>query len=422
MEFEIKKLEKSEVEIMVTLTDEDFAKYRDHAIKEIAEEIDVKGFRKGNIPAHIVEQKVGETTIKAHAQEKAIQKTYAEIIVKEKLEVISHPRISIESSEPLKYKAIVAVMPEISIDGYEKISVKVKEAKLTEKEEKEAIESIEKRNTKYTDTDQAAKMGDRAELDFEGFDEDGKSVENTKSSNHPVILGENTLIPGFEEEIVGLKKGEKKEFEIKFPSDYFKKDFQNKKMKFKIEVKKLEKAEIPKLDEEMIEKLIGKKQSIEEFKKELQESLQQNKESENQATAENEYVEQLIKLIKVDLPEIFIDDEINHMIEEMKQKINPSAKTDEFLEQIGKTFEEYKEKYKKEAKNRVLARLALREAINATETKVSDDEIKAELEKIKSFYPEAQHKKIEEDYKKGSLKSHIASRLTLRKFFDKVIK
>ena len=139
-------------------------------------------------------------------------------------------------------------MPELELKDYKSIKVKNEEAKVTKEDMDKVISDIKKQGTTYSDVDRAVKEGDRVEVDFEGFDGD-KAVANTKSENHPVIIGGNSLIPGFEDELIGLKKDEKKEFDITFPKDYHKKDFQNKKMKFKVEIKRVEEPKEGELNE-----------------------------------------------------------------------------------------------------------------------------------------------------------------------------
>ncbi|MCK9185997.1 trigger factor [Candidatus Gracilibacteria bacterium] len=422
MDYKIKKLPKSEVEIEITVSEEDIEKYYKKASEELSKEVNVKGFRPGHIPQDVLEANLDKKYIMAHAQEMAIQRSYADAVIKEKVQVVARPKIEIKSENPFSYVAVVAVLPEVEIKDYKSIKVKREEVKVTEKDLEEVMTDLKKYSTTYKDTDAEAKKGDRMEVDFEGFDEEGKSLENTKSSSHPVILGENSLIPGFEEELVGLKKGDKKEFDLKFPKDYPKKDFQGKKVHFKVEAKRLENAIEPEVNEEFIEKMTGKKGSVEEFKKEIEKNVKDRKEKEAKQKVENEYLEELLKKTKVEIPTALIEEEIDFMLHDIADDMGSKGiEFEKYLEKAKIKIEELREKYLPEAEKRVKMRLALQQLIKEENAAPSEEEILAEFEKIKSFYPEKEAAKITEDFEKGELRAQITNRLAIRKLFDKVL-
>lgn len=421
MDYKIKKLPKSLVEITVTITAEEMPEYIKKATKEIAGDIEIKGFRKGHVPPEVLDQHVDKKFILAHAQEIAVRQTYSDIATKEALMVVTRPEVKIETEEPLTYVATVAVMPEVNIKDHKSIKVKKDKVEVSEKDLEEVVTDLKKHNTIYRDIDREIKKGDRAEIDFEGFDEAG-SVPNTKSTNHPLIVGDNTLIPGFEENLIGLKKDEKKEFDIVFPEDYHKKDFQKKKMKFKIEVKRIEEAVMPDLDEALIEKATGHKHSVEEFKKELHENIRSKKEEEAKVKQENEYIEHVLKAMEAEVPEAMIADEAHFMLDEIKEEVEGKGiEFKKFLEQAKTSEEDIIKKYTPEAEKRVKIRLALQFLLKVEEIKVTDEDIQAEMDKLKSMYPEEEHKKIDADFTSGKLSTQIANRMAIRKLFDKVL-
>ncbi|MFA6305910.1 MAG: trigger factor [Candidatus Gracilibacteria bacterium] len=422
MDYKIKKLPKSEVEIEITVSQEEIEKYYQKACEELSKEVNIKGFRPGHIPKDVLEANLDKKYIMAHAQERAIQRSYADAVIKEKVQVVSRPKIEIKSETPFSYVAVVAVLPEVEIKDHKSIKVKREKVEVTEKDIEEVIQDLKKYTTTYKDAEEKAKKGDRLEIDFEGFDDEGKLLENTKSSNHPVILGENSLIPGFEDELVGLSKGEKKEFDLKFPKDYPKKDFQGKKVHFKVEVKKIENPIEPEINEEFVEKMTGKKQSVEEFKKEIEKSVKDRKEKEAKQKTENDYLEELLKRTKVEIPASLIEEEVEFMIHDIADDMGSKGiEFDKYLEKAKIKIEDLKEKYASEAEKRVKMRLALQQLIKEENATPSDEEIKAEFEKIKSFYPEKEVAKITEDFEKGELSAQITNRLAIRKLFDKVL-
>lgn len=422
MEYKIKKLPKSEVELEVTVSKEELKKHEKRACEDISKEVKIDGFRAGHIPQEILKKHVGEKYIIAKMQELAIQVSYAETVIKEKLNVISRPKIHIEKDDPLTFKAVVAVMPEIEVKDYKSIKIKPQKAEVTQKDIEEAIKDLEKYATTYKEVEREAKKGDRVEVDFEGFDEEGKADESTKSKNHPVVIGENSLIPGFEDELLGLKKGEKKEFDITFPKDYHKESYRNKKLKFKVEVKMVEEPNIPELNEEFIKKMTGKKMLVEEFKKELEKNIKTRKEQEAQKHRENEYLEELLKRTKIELPESLIYEEVHYIIEDIKDDMGKKGiEFKKFLEQAKIDEDKLHEKYRPEAEKRLKIRLVLQYVIKEEKITVSEEKLKAELERVKSFYPPKEHTRIEDDYKKGHLKAQIENRLILKELFGRVL-
>ncbi|MBU1152216.1 trigger factor [Patescibacteria group bacterium] len=422
MESEIKKLEKSQIEIKVTLSAEEMEKYKQKAAEEISKDVKVKGFRPGHVPLHVLEEHIGTKYIIGRAQELAIQMSYYELVVKEKLQVVARPEVKIEKDDPFTFTAKVATMPEIEIKDYKDIKIKKTEIKVEKKDLEEAKDELKKYIIKYTETDKPIAKGFRAELDFAGFDENGKELENTASKNHPLIVGEGSMVPGFEDAVIGMKKDEEKEFDLTFPKDYFKKDFQEKKVKFKVKATKVEEAEDKGFDEEVIEKLTGKKMSIDEFEKDLEKNILARKEQEAKQKAENEYLEELLKRTKVDLPESLIHEESHAILDDMKADIDKKGlKFEEFLTQAKTTEEELLKKYEKEAEKRIKVRLALQHVIAQEKISVDEKELNDELAKIKAHYPETEQEKIEKDFQAGELKSQIQNRLTLRKFFEKVL-
>jgi trigger factor len=423
MDYEIKKLPKSELEIKITIADEEIKKHRGKAIEELSKDLKVKGFRPGHIPEHVLEQYIDKAHIEAKTQDYAIQMAYADIVIKEKLQVIARPEVKIEKEKPLTITAKVTTLPEPEIKDHQSIKVPKKEVKVDKKDIDEVIDSMKKHGMNYKEVDRKSKKGDRVEVDFAGFDEKGKELEGTKSKNHPLILGEKNMIPGFEEEMIGLKKGEKKEFDIPFPKDYHKKDFQDKKVKFKIEIQKVEEAETPELDDALVEKMTGKKMSVKEYKAELEKNILAKKEQEAKQERENTYIEELLKKTKLEVPDALIDEETHYILEDMKNDIaGKGLNFEDFLNHTKTTEEKLKEKYRSEAEKRVKMRLVLRKLLDLEKIEVKDPEVKTELEHVKSFYPKEQQAKIEEDFKKGELKNQIINRLALRKLFEKVLK
>jgi len=429
MEFEIKKLPKSEVELTVTVPAADLEKYHTKAAEELSRDVKVKGFRPGKVPPHILEEYVKPEFIEARAQELAIQKSYTEVVIKEKIQVVARPRVEIKKPaiettgpQPLKYVAVVATLPEVELKDHKSVKVPKEKVEVTDKEINEVMDELKARVTEYKEVDRKSKKGDRVEIDFTGLDEKGNPLEGTTSKNHPIVIGSNTMIPGFEDSLVGLKKGEEKDFKITFPKDYHKKDFQNKKTTFKTKMLKVEEAVEPEMNEEFVEKITGTKKPIADLKKEIEDNLKAKKEKEAKVKRENKYIEELLKKAKVELPDSLIAEESNYILQDMKEDIQMrGADWQNFLDRSKTKEEDLIDKYKPEAERRLKIRLVLQEVIKKEEIKIEESDLKKELDKMKSSYPEEEQKKIDAEFESGKLKSRLANQLALEKLFSIVL-
>jgi trigger factor len=422
MSYELKKLENSEIEIIFELTEEEFKPFYESALKTINEKAEVKGFRKGHIPKDILINKFGERMIIEDAKEQAIQKNYLDAIIKENINVVSRPKLEIESENPFKFKLTVAVFPEGTLKDHKSIKVKVEEAKVEEKEIDDLIKTFQERQTKWAPSDEPAKKGDKLELNFEAFDKEGKEVPNTASKNHPIILGEGMIVKSFEDQLFGLKAGEKKDIEVLFPSDYHKKDFQNKSFNFKTEIVRVENPILPEINDEFIKDTTGKSQTLDEFKAEIKTYLIEKKTTENRQKAEDEYVTKLMEIFDVKIPEAMIEEESQYLMKDLESRLSKSKiSKEDYFKQTKTDEKELEEKFKKESEKRLTAKLAIRKAIEIEGIKIEDKDLTEELSRIKAMYPEQEHEKIQKDYDSGDLKSMIENRLALEKFFDKVL-
>ena len=245
MKVEIKKLPKSEVQLTISVPFETYKKWEKRALEELGKEIKVPGFRSGHVPEEVIREKVREEGVKEATVEIVLPQTYAKAVTENKLDVIARPKVEIKSDikkdgDDFVYIATVAVMPEVKVGDYKKIKVARKPVTVDPKSVEETVKLVMERFAEWKDVERKAQKGDRAEVDFEGFDEEGKAIQNTASKNHPVILGNGVMVPGFEDAIVGMGKGETKEFTVQFPKEYHAKFMQGKKVKFKLTLNRLE--------------------------------------------------------------------------------------------------------------------------------------------------------------------------------------
>ena len=420
MKVDIKNLKNSQVELTITVPYADYKKAEEKAIVNLSKEVKADGFRSGHVPEDVVKEKAGVEGLVNATLDVILPETYGKAIQENDVQVIARPNVELKTpvqkeGDDLVYVATVSVMPEVKIGDWKKIKVAKIEGKVSAKEVDETIKMIEDRFTEWKDVDRKAKDGDRVEATFEGFDEEGKPLPNTASKNHPVILGSKSMIPGFEEAILGMSKDEEKEFDVSFPKEYHSKEMQGKKVKFKLSVGRVEEKEAKKLDESMIEKATGKKQSIEEFKKKVEEDLLKEVQGRSKQEHDNKVVQEIIKITKVDLPTELITEEIEYMKQDQKAHIaKQGLQWDQYLKHMKKTEADFDKDHEKPANERLLARLGVQKVLKESEIKIEGKDVETYIKTLADGYPEDQRKEVLEHYKEGSqgyanLKNNLAA-------------
>ena len=425
MKVDIKKLPKSEVQLTITVPYDVYQKWEKKALEDLGKQVKVDGFRSGNIPEDVVRKNVSDDALKGTTLDYLFQQTYAEAVQKNDIQVIARPKVDIKTDikkegDDFVYEAIVAVMPEIKVGDYKKIKIAREEAKVEPKKVEETLDMIMSRFAEWKVVERKAKADDRAELDFEGFDEEGKAIPNTASKNHPVVIGSKAMVPGFEDAIIGMSAGEKKEFDVAFPKDYHAKPMQGKKVTFKIIVKQIEEKEEQKMDEEMVEKVTGEKQNVADFKKRVEEDLKTEVEQKIKQEFENKVVTEIIKITKMEVPEALIDQELEGMLGEQKQRVKQQGlEWDKYLEHIKKTEEDFTKEMRGPAEERIKARLGVQHIIKDAKIEVSDKEAEEKAEEMIKKYPEAQQKAAREHFKTDEKAMHyLKHEMSADKLFE----
>ena len=405
MQVKIENLKDSQVKVTVELTAEEMKPYEKQAVEELQTQVKADGFREGNIPLDIIKQKVGEQAFTSAILDFAISQSYEDAVKQEKVRPVDYPKINVVQQNPLKYEATVPVVPETKWKkDVAKLTLKSMELKVEDSEIDEVLNNLKTRSTKWTDVDRAAKIGDRVEIDFDGFDKEGKALEGTSSKNHPVVLGEGGLIPGFEEEIKGMKKNEEKDFNITFPKDYHAEEFKSKKVKFHIKLNRVEESEEAELSDDFAKEITGgNRQNMKELKEEIVEELLKQKDRQEQARLENKFLKALVPYVDVKIPDALVEREIDFMIDRMKQDLERRKQTwEDYEKEMKEKGKDIRAELKDPAKEQVLIRLALEKLEDEDPMKVTDEEVEKEVEIVLAYYPPQVAPMMKDRYKEGS--------------------
>lgn len=418
MNISIKSLDKSQVHIIVEVPVETVTSFRKRAIAMLSSEVKIPGFRAGKATEDVIINYVGEKAIIDQTVDLVIQSTYADVVKEKNIRVVARPgKVELISYEPFKYEVVVAVYPEVKLKNYKKIKIPKEEVSVSKAEVQEIINDMQKRHASYTPVEREAIKTDRVMIDFQGKDENGVVLDGTSSKNHPLILGEGRFIPGFEEQVLGMKKGGKKVFDIVFPSDYRASHLKGKKVTFDVEVHDIHQVSLPSVDEDFIKKIKGKSMTPIEFTEEVTQEIKQYKEQENERKRENILMEKLLTVAEVDLPDALVSEELDYMIEDYKKRIEDQGLDFvSFLQRSNTTEENLREKWKKDAHDRVAVRIILRAVIEKEEPTVSEQEIQEELDHLQEHLSQEERQKHQATYREGSReREELISRLQVRK-------
>ncbi len=386
MSIKIEKTEnKNEVKLEFTI---EAAKF-DEAIKTVysknAKYFNIPGFRKGKAPMNIVERYYGDEIFYEDAFNEVVPEVYEKELKENNIEAVSRPDLDVKQigkGQDLIFTAVVQTKPEVKLGKYKGIELKKVEYNVSDADIEHELGHMQEKNARLVSVeDRPVEKGDITVIDFEGF-VDGVAFEGGKAQNHELTIGSNTFIPGFEDQIIGMKIDEEKDINVKFPEDYFSENLKGKDAVFKVKLHEIKKKELPKLDDEFAK-------DVSEFDtlKELKESIKQKIEEENKTKAKYEMQDAAVKAVcddvEIDIPSGMIETEVDNMVREIEQRLSyQGMKLENYLQMIGKTNEEFRKEYEEQAKTSVKNRLVIEAIIKAE--KIEPDELTVE-EKIKEM-------------------------------------
>ena len=422
MSVKVEKTEnKNELKLEFTVE----AKVFDEGIKKVfnknAKYFNIPGFRKGRAPMNIVEKYYGDEIFYEDAFNEVVPAIYDEAIKNEKLEVVSRPKIDIvqmEKGKDLIFTAIVDVKPEVKLGKYKGISIEKTEYKVEETDIDAEIKTMAERNSRMvTVSDRAAKKGDIAVIDFVGS-VNGVEFEGGKASNHELELGSNTFIPGFEDQVIGMKTEEVKDVKVKFPEEYFSKELAGKDAVFKVTLHEIKEKELPKIDDEFA-KDVSEFDTLDELKNSIKEKL----DTENTEKAKYETEEEAIKVVcdntKLDIPNGMIELEIDNMVKDMENRLSyQGLNLNQYLQIMGKTETEIRDSFKEQAEKNIKSRLVLEAIVKAEKIEVTPEEVSDKIKEMAKQYG----RKEDELLANEQLKEYIEGNLKTEKAIDFIVK
>ncbi len=418
------KVEKTENTNELKLTFNVPAETFDEGMKKVysktAKYFNIPGFRKGKAPMALVERTYGSEIFYEDTFNEIVPEIFEKEITENKLEVVSKPEIDIVQigkGKELIFTAVVQTKPEVKLGKYKGIELEKVEHKIMAKDVNSELNRMAEKNARLISVEgEAVKEKDIAVIDFEGF-VDGVAFEGGKAENHELEIGSKTFIPGFEDQVIGMKVDEEKDINVKFPEEYFSAELAGKDATFKVKLHEIKRKELPKIDDEFAK-------DVSEFDtlKELKDSIKEKLQTESNNKAKYELEENAIKAVcdatDIEIPSGMVETEIDNMMKDIETRLSyQGLKLEQYLQMIGKTEADMRKEYEEQAKTSVKSRMVLEAIVKAEKLEASEEEISEKIKEMAENYG----KKAEELKDNEHLINYIKENMAVEKAIKFVV-
>lgn len=379
----------NEVKLEFTVEAQKFEEAIQDVYKKNAKYFNIPGFRKGKAPFKMVEKAYGIQIFYEDAFNEIAGEAYVKGLEDNKIEAVSKPEIDIkqiEAGKDLIFTAVVQTKPEVTLGAYKGIELKKVEYNVTDKDVEHELEHIAEHNARLVAVeDRPVEKGDTVVIDFEGF-VDGKTFEGGKAENHELEIGSGKFIPGFEDQIVGMKIDEDRDIKVTFPKEYPAKELEGKEATFKIKLHEIKKKELPEINDEFA-KDASEFDTLEDWKKSIREKQEKANESKAKFEMEDAAIETVCKNAKVDIPSGMIETQLDNMEKDISSRLNyQGMNLDQYLQMIGKTKKEFRDENKEQAEKQVKTSLVLEAIMKDAKVEVTEEEIDAKIKEMAEMY------------------------------------
>jgi trigger factor len=401
----------------------DMAPVKQFVLQQLARNVKVPGFRAGHAPLPVVEKNVDQQALQTDFLDSMVNQMYVQAITEHKLRPVNRPDVSISKFVPfttLEVVAEVEVIGKITLPDYKKIKLAKPIVKVEAKDVDEVLQNLATRGAERKEVVRPAKDGDEVTIDFTGVDAKTKeAIAGADGKDYPLVLGSNSFIPGFEEELVGLKAGEEKTFDIVFPKDYGTAALQNKKVTFTVILKQIKELAKPKLDDAFAAS-VGPFKTLAELKADIKKQLQADKQQQAQRDYESELLGQIAEKTKADIPGILIEEEIDRAENDEKQNLMYRGQTwEEHLKEEGVDEKGHRDKQRPAAQARVTAGLVLGEVADLEGIDVSEEEVDLRMKLLRGQYTDtAMQAELSKPEARRDIKSRMLTEKTIAKLTE----
>ncbi|GAE30192.1 trigger factor [Alkalihalobacillus hemicellulosilyticus] len=362
----------------------------DQAFKKVVKKVNVPGFRKGKVPRSLFEKQFGVESLYQDALDILLPGEYAQAVEEAGIEPVDRPEIDIETMEKgsnLTFTAKVTVKPEVELGEYKGLEVEEPDTNVTDEDVEAELTTLQERQAELVVLeDGEIAEGDTAVFDFEGF-VDGEPFEGGQADNYSLEIGSGQFIPGFEEQMIGLKAGDEKDVEVTFPEEYHAENLAGKPATFKVKVHDIKRKQLPELDDEFAKDANEEVETLDELKASLKEKLQKDKEHQAEHQVRDALVQQASENATIDVPEAMVNSEVDRMLQEFEQRLQAQGMNLEMYFQFsGQDEAAMRQQFQEDAGKRVRMNLTLEAIAEAESLEASDEDVDKEIEKMAEMY------------------------------------
>lgn len=423
MKYTFEKGEKSTVKVKMNLDAKEWDEAINSAYERVKGRYSLPGFRKGKVPRHLLEGAYGSGIFFEDALNFACNKYYFDILKKEPtIEAVEMPSIAVDKVDEkgIDISFEVPVKPEVDLGDYKSVKIKKIEYKTTDKDIEDELKHLQESRSRLVDViDRAVEQGDTVTIDYSGAI-DGVKFSGGTAEKQPLVIGSNTFIPGFEDQVVGMKIGEEEDIKVKFPDDYHAEDLKGKDAVFTVKLHEIKTKELPEINDEFIKDATGV-ESVEIYKKETKERLEKANADRAERETEDEIIKQITVGAKMEIPDALIERQIDEMLSEMEYRLSyQGLKFDDYLKYTGQKLEDIRNNYRSQATEIVKSQLVVDKLFTELNIKATDEEINVQIKEL----AEKQGKK-EEEYKKSmgeKTLDYVKRKVEIQKLFDELKK
>lgn len=387
-------------EFTIEINGKEWEEALDKAFQKAVKNVKIDGFRKGKAPKDIFLKKYGKESLYLEAADIVLPDAYSKMLEDHKdEELVAQPDITLKTIDDKKvvFNFVLTTRPEVKLGKYKGLKVKKEKVEATEDEINATIEQMRSRYAEVMPKENGkVEDGDTAIIDFEGF-KDGKAFDGGKGENYSLKIGSHTFIPGFEEQLIGMKNGEEKEIEVTFPEDYHSEELKGQKATFKVKINDVKTTVIPEIGEEFFEDLgMEGVNSLETLKEEIKTHILARKEMDSENKFLDDLLDKVCEGLKVEIPEVMTEEEVTRILKQYEENLKMQGLTlQQFYQFTNSDEAALREQMKEEANKRILSRFALEEIAKAEHIEVTDEEAEKEAKELAKKY-----QMKEEDFKK----------------------
>ena len=389
MSLQVEKLEKNMAKLTIEVPAEEFDAAIKNAYNKNKNKFSIPGFRKGKAPLAMLEKMYGAGIFYEDAANEVIDASYPKAAEESKEEIVSTPEIKvtqIEKGKAFIYEATVALKPEVTLGEYKGVEVKKAEAVVTDEDVENELTAARKKNGRLIDVeDGTIEDGDNTIIDFTGYIDD-KTFDGGAGTDYPLVIGSHSFIEGFEDQLIGKKKGETCDVNITFPAEYHADELAGKPAKFVVTIKEVKRNELPELNDEFASE-VSDFDTLDEYKADIRKKLQEKKEQDAKVENENNVIEKVVENAQMELPQPMVDTQAREMVENYARRLQSQGlNINDYMKYTGMTPEKLMEQMRPEAEKRIKTRLVLEKVVEVENVEVSDEKLDEQINEIAASY------------------------------------